>query len=80
MTTKPAPELTPAQIPFADACRDVLQVSKPIGYKLIRTKKLKTHLVGKRRYTTLQNCADCVEVLALEPAPIGPDPRTRAER
>jgi hypothetical protein len=59
----PAPIIAPAQIPIRTAIVEALQLSIPSGYDLIARGVLKTHLVGRRRYTTPADIAACVELL-----------------
>lgn len=58
------------QIPIRDAITKALQLSIPTGYELIARGKLHTHLVGRRRYTTPQDLAACVELLRTEGATV----------
>ncbi len=64
----PPPIENLARIPVQRAFREVLDVCKPRGYKLIREGKLRTFKDGSKRYTTHEDCKACVELQRQEGA------------
>jgi hypothetical protein len=50
-------------IPVRRGITEGLQVSVKKGYRLIREKKLKTHNIGRRRFTTYADLQACVQAL-----------------
>jgi hypothetical protein len=73
---KAPPLETLEQIPIARVFTEMLDVSKPTGYQLIRDGKLHTHVVGTRRYSTHAHVRECVQLLQAEKAPLA-RPRNR---
>lgn len=78
--TKPDRSVPPldtlVQIPIARVFEEMLDVSTPTGYQLIRDGVLTTHMVGTRRYSTHEHVRECVRLLQERKAPIAP-PRYR---